>query len=34
MLVLGGTMIAVSIAMQYCISTAHKIRRVQEDKVN
>ncbi|MBP3633392.1 MAG: MFS transporter [Oscillospiraceae bacterium] len=30
MLALGGIMIAVSIAMQYCISTAHKIRKEQE----
>lgn len=30
MLFLGGTMIVVSIAMQYCISTAHKIRNAQE----
>lgn len=31
MLVLGGTMVAVSIAMQYCISAAHSIRRSQEN---
>lgn len=30
MLALGATMIAVSVAMQYCISTAHKIRKAQE----
>ena len=32
MLALGGVMIAVSIAMQFCISTAHKIRKEQEAK--
>ena len=30
MLILGGIMIFVSIAMQYCISIAHKIRKQQE----
>ena len=31
MLALGGTMVIVSIAMQYCINTAHKIRIRQEE---
>jgi len=30
MLILGGTMVIVSIAMQYCICAAHKIRKEQE----